>query len=129
MDQGGPLTTDPPPDDARFPLLRLGGTPREVGLAHGSLCASRIARVWALYARIFGAVGVTEDEMPAIGARFRLSNTDSASSSLSLLSPLSSSCFSLAARRRAVVCARAEPAQGRGVQRGRPGGGGRAAAS
>ena len=70
MDQGGPLTTDPPPDDARFPLLRLGGTPREIGLAHGSLCASRIARVWALYARIFGAVGVTEDEMPAIGARF-----------------------------------------------------------
>ena len=36
--QGGPLTTEPPSADARFPLLRLGGTPREIGLAHGSLC-------------------------------------------------------------------------------------------
>ena len=68
--QGGPLTTEPPADDARFPLLRLGGTPREIGLAHGSLCASRIARCWALYARVFGAVGIAEEEMPTIAARF-----------------------------------------------------------
>ena len=51
--QGGPLTTEPSPDDAHFPLLRLDGTSREIGLSHGSLCASRLARAWALYARVF----------------------------------------------------------------------------